>query len=62
MKGQYFIKDKTGSHQCTRAFCSTFAEIHSTLTPRGALMHYSGLEFHFKVYSKVQRKIQIPVR
>ena len=26
--------NKTGSHQCTRAVCSTFAEIHSTVTPR----------------------------
>ena len=26
--------NKTGSHQCTRAVCSTFTEIHSTLTPR----------------------------
>ena len=26
--------NKTGSHQCTRAFCSIFAGIHSTLTPR----------------------------
>ena len=24
----------TGSHQCTLAVCSTFAEIHSTLTPQ----------------------------
>ena len=35
-------------------------EIHSTHP--GALMHYSGLEFHFKVKSRVQRAIQIPVR
>ena len=25
-------------------------------------MHFSGLEFHFKVKSRVQRLIQIPVR
>ena len=35
-------------------------EIRPTHT--GALMHYSGLEFHFKVNSRVQRAIQIPVR
>ena len=39
--------NKTGSRHCTRAVWSTFAEIHSTHP--GALMHYSGLEFHFKV-------------
>ena len=39
--------NKTGSHQCTRAVWSTFAEIHSTHP--SALMHYSGLEFNFKV-------------
>ena len=27
-------KNKTGSHQCTQAVCSTFAEIHSILTSR----------------------------
>ena len=25
--------NKTGSHQCTRAVCNTFAEINSTVTP-----------------------------
>ena len=34
-------------------------EIYSTHP--GALMHYSGLEFHFKVKSRVQRAIQILV-
>ena len=52
--------NKTGSRQFTRAVWSTFAEIHSTHP--GALMHYLGLEFHFKVKSRVQRAIQIPVR
>ena len=40
-------KNKTGSRQRTRAVWSTFAEIHSTHPV--ALMHYSGLEFHFEV-------------
>ena len=43
--------NKTGSRQCTPAVWSTLAEIHSTYP--GALMHYSGLEFHFKVQSRV---------
>ena len=41
------MENKTGSRQCTRVVWSTFAEIHSTHP--GALMHYTGLEFHFKV-------------
>ena len=55
-----YIINKTGSRQCTRAVWSTFAKIHSTHP--GALMHYSRLEFHFKVKSRGQRAIQIPGR
>ena len=43
-----FTINKTGSHQCTRAVCSVFAGIRSTLTPR-CIDALSGLEFHFKV-------------
>ena len=43
------LLNKTDSCQCTRAVWSTFAEIRSIFP--GALIHYSGLEFHFKVQS-----------
>ena len=54
-----FSQNKIGSYQCTQAVCSTFAEIHSTLTPRC-------IDALFRVripfQSLVQRAIQIPVR
>ena len=36
----------------------TRGEVWNSTHPR-TLMHYSGLEFHFKVKSRVQRAIQI---
>ena len=51
--------NKTGSHQCTRAICSIFAGIHSTLTPR-CIDELFGARIPFQ--SPVQSAIQIPVR
>ena len=53
------MKNKTGSHQCTRAVCSIVAGIRSTLTPR-CIDALFGVRIPFQ--SLVQSPIQIPVR
>ena len=56
-----FKNNKTGSHQCTRAVCSTFAEIHSTVAP-WCIDALFGVRIPLKSLVQSQSVIQIPVR